>query len=226
MIALDLDHPPGPASSGKSDRVRDRDAAKVIVLDEHAFGEAPTMVDPSTCTHCRLLEGAQSRSGLAGVGDPHSWVDEPCRLDIGTGESRHPGEVRDEIERGPLRCHKRAERARELGNDAPGSDRSAVGDTDLDREVRIDHAAHFEQAGNSRDDALATTDKPSPDRALLGDELGGQVPERQEIFTKRESDDLADRDERGLEVDMALGSGMGVRSSGPTHRSPIARRTR
>src|SRR5512139_3118548 len=78
----------------------------VVVLDENAVEEPEAVVCAASGPHRVLLEKAQSRRGLPGVGDPHRQVSHP--VCVGPGERRDARESLQYVERRPLAGKKAA----------------------------------------------------------------------------------------------------------------------
>ncbi len=174
--------PSRPQRLGPGHGVPDGQPGQVVVLDQHGVGQAPPVVVPTAGPDRGLLEGPESRGGLAGVEHPGGRVGGLHRVDVPPGQGGHPGQVPEEVEDGPLGGEDGAQGADDLGHVVPGGHGAAVADPPGHLQGRVDLSEGLEGAGPAGDHADGPAHDGHPGRGGHRDQGRGQVAQGQQVL--------------------------------------------
>ena len=72
----------------------------MVFFQQHCIEQSQAVIGAASSPHCRLLQGAEARRGLAGIDD--ACTVRRRRLDRPGSLGRNPGEVLEEVQRDAL----------------------------------------------------------------------------------------------------------------------------
>ena len=153
----------------------------MVVLDQDCVVEADPMVDASSGADGELLQHAESRRGLASIGDRR-----PGPLDGFDERSSRRGDAReapDEVERNPLGGEDRDCGPGDRGERRTGGDASTIVDMDDDGDRRVDvveaRPRHLHPGDGA---ALSCDDVGRRGPEWVDDGSRGDVPDAPEVL--------------------------------------------
>ena len=132
------------------------------VLDQHRVVQPHAVVDRAAHAGRVLLDGAQSRGGLAGVED--LGLGAVDRLHVLGGHGRDPAQVLQEVETDTLRGHHAARRSEEPRDDLIRLDLLAVLGLGVELDALVDTLEHALRDAQAGDDAVLLANDLAPTR--------------------------------------------------------------